>query len=138
MRFELRRPLGAGAAADADPRANPELVPDVAIFRIPAALRNTDAPPRRLLIGAEGTAAQSISCEVWTQDEPEDPGASMMTLPAPGQSAARRFYQCTTAPIAFVVGTLREFVLNMPGPGIVYVRVTTAPAAASTLLVAVA
>jgi hypothetical protein len=107
-------------------------------LRIPAALRNTDAPPRRLLIGAEGTAAQAITVEVWTQDEPDDPGASMLTLPAPGQSAARRFYQATTAPIAFTVGTLREFTLNLPGAGIVYIRVTTAPAAASVLLVAVA
>jgi hypothetical protein len=138
MRFEMRRSLGAGAAADADPRTNPELVPDVATMRIPLSLRNTDAPPRRLLIGAEGTAAQAIAIEVWTQDEPEDPGAALDTLPEPGQSAARRFYQATTAPIVFTVGTLREFTLNMPGPGIAYVRVTTAPAAASTLLVAVA
>jgi hypothetical protein len=135
MRFELRRNLGAGAAADPDPRANPGDVPEEAILRIPFSLRNTDSPPRRLLIAAEGTGGQAITVEVWAQDEPIDPGASLATEPQPGQSATRRFYQATTAPVAVTVGTLREFAVNHPAPGEVYVRVTAAPAAASTLLV---
>jgi hypothetical protein len=135
MRFELRRNLGAGAAADPNPRSNPGDVPDEAIFRIPFSLRNSDAVPRRILVAAEGTAGQVISVEVWAEDEPTDPGASMLTQPEPGQSAARRFYQATTAAIAVTVGTLREIAVNHPNPGAVYVRVTAAPAAASSLLV---
>ena len=136
MRFDFKRRIVGGAAADPNPRTNPGDVLDAMMFVIPPSLRNADSPARSILLALEGTAAQSLAFEVYALDETGDPGASLSTQPEPVASTARRFYQATTEPLALGVGNLREYVLNRPSSGKVYVRVTTAPAADAVLMVA--
>lgn len=137
MRFDMRRSIVGGASADADPRTSPGSVIEDALLRIPFALRNTDGKPTRLLLAAEGTSGQAVGLEIYAMDEPLDPGAALDTVPSTIASAARRFYQATTATQTITVGTLREYTANLPAAGVIYVRVVTVPAANATVLVAV-
>lgn len=140
MQFHRKRSLAAGQAADPDPVASPGTIPEAALVDIPLTLRNSDTVPGRLIFAAEGTAAQTISVEVWTLD---DKRRNLATLPpqlTQAEKADRVFFLATAAPIVVTVGELVELPLTdvMPGPGTIYVRVTTAPAAASAILVAAA
>lgn len=139
MQFEMKRALGAGQAADADPVSDPEDIPVKALMRIPFTLRNSDTVPGRLIFSAEGTVTQTIAVEVWALDDTGNQ-ASSTTLPTQAARAARVFALATAAPIVVTVGELVELPLTdvMPGPGTIYIRVTTAPAAISVIKVAAA
>ncbi len=133
MRFIMIRAFAGAQADDPDPRSAPATVPEEALMVVPATLPNTDAQPRRLLVAAEGTAGQTIGVELWALEEPVTPLGGQGDPQAPGD---RKFYRLTTAELVSTVGQLREYTANMPGPGKLYVRLTTAPAAASVLKVA--
>lgn len=135
MRFEMIRAIGAGAAADPSPRTAPQSVLDVMLLAVPATLKGTDDQPRRLLLTAEGTAANTISVRLWALDETAQPPGPGGTPIAAGD---RKFYEFSTADIVVTVAQLREVLLHIPGPGLIYVQVVTAPAAAGWLKVACA
>lgn len=137
MQFTMKRALTGGQAADPDPVATPGAVPDVALMEIPLTQRNTDAPPQRLLFTLTGTALQTAVVEVWALDDTDDLSrlASLSELLTNAQKAAREFSNATTTPITVTVDELAELTVLMPGPGKIYVRVTTATVADSILKV---
>lgn len=131
--------LGA-AAVDPDPRSDPGLVPDDALFVCPLTGRNSDTIPGRLLLTLEGTAAQTVSVEIWVLDNIEpDRQASLPKRPTQPEKAARQFYNATPGgALVVTVGEMIEFSAVMPMPGTVYIRQTAVTVAPSTLKVACA
>ena len=140
MRFEMKRSVAGAAAADPDPRAAPGDVPDAALMRCPLTIRNSDTVPGRLLLTAEGTTANTFGVEIWVLDDTGlDRGAGLPDLPSQSDKANRQWYNCTPGgALTVTVGEVIEFSAVMPAPGTMYVRVTTAPAAAGVLKVAAA
>lgn len=136
MQFDMKRSLGAGAAADADPRTDPADVLDAALLKCPLTLRNSDTIPTRMLFAVEGTALNTVVVNVWALDDTGlDRLASLPARPDQAGKAAREFY--LVGAVTATVGELNELVAtdSMPGPGTVYVQVTTGPAAAAVLKV---
>ena len=137
MRFEHVRSITGGQAADPDPRTNPGDVPFQALLKCPETLGNSDTIPGRLILALEGTAAQTASVEIWALDEPPA-SPNVGNVPSQAQRAARQFHEATAAPIVVTVGALAEHASIMPMPGIIYVRITAAPAGDAVLKVACA
>lgn len=143
MRFQMKRSLGAAAPADPDPRGLPAVVgaiPDDALLVTPLTLRNSDTIPGRLLFALEGTAANTVVVSVWALDDVAlDRQASAPQRATQADKQGREFYLVEAA-VTVTVGELTELAAtaSMPGPGTIYVQVTTGPAAAAVLKVAAA
>jgi hypothetical protein len=138
MRFEHRRTITGAAAADVDPRTSPGAVPDAALSKASLNLRSSDTILRRIILAAEGTAANTIIVSIYAQDDQGlDRQASMPDRQTQAEKDARRFY-LVAAGVTVTVGELTEVLTNVPMPGTIYFRVTTAPAADGTLLAAFA
>jgi hypothetical protein len=112
--------IGAGAAADPDPRANPELVPPDRVLVVGDRIPQTDEQGASLALALEGTAANTCVLTIYAcfddrqQVAPKD----------------QRWYILNSAGITVTVGTI----MRAPAlPCTLYLRVTTASAAASTL-----
>jgi len=112
--------IGAGAAADPDPRANPESVPQDRVLWLGERIPQTDAQPASLALALEGTAGNTCGVVLFASyDDPQ------RVTPA-----NQRWYQLNASAITVTVGSI----VRAPAiPGRIYVRVTTASAAASTL-----
>lgn len=119
--------IAASAANSADPRANPDLVPDTLLVLLPKTLPNTDTSPPYLGLVLEGTAADTIDVTLWAKRESEaDPFAPQEA------ASARRFYKIG-ATVTLTVGIMK----TLPAvPGVAYLQIANVPTHASTLRLA--
>lgn len=118
MRFNAATGTIATGTVGPDPVANPELVPDVLLLRLPLRRPMVDTPVETLMLTlANATAGDTITGELWLLDEAtaqndaaDDPSAS------PG---ARRFYRVQTGVVltANRIVPVVPFTNPMPLPG---------------------
>jgi len=130
MQFE-KIAITGGQASTVDPRTTPADVPANLIKTTPPTLNNTDQPPSVTVFALEGTAAQTVTCQMFALDESvEVPFADSPSA----VNAARRFYS-VAASFVITVGAL-SYARALPGK--IYYRLTAAPAADATLKISFA
>jgi hypothetical protein len=118
--------LAPSALASADPRANPDLVPDTQIIQVDRTLSESDTPAPYMALVLEGTAADTLDVTVWAQ-------ANDQATPFSDQPALnlRRFYK-VAATVTLTVGTMK----TVPAVrGKIYLQTSAVPAHATTLRV---
>ena len=123
MRFISKFP---GTATSIDPRTAPANILLDRVFIVEPSLLNTGIAPRKVLVGLEGTAANTATVQFWVLD---DSGFSSTDTFDPSTAL---WYSIG----AVVVATVGEVVDGpaLPG-GRIYVEVTVASAAPSVIKV---
>lgn len=122
--------IPVGTVATVDARTTPQSVPDTHLLDTPTHLPSTDTQPTRVLLGLEGTAADTATVQQWALDDPTQAGFDK----APQAAADRKWHKVGTTK-ALTVGTILE---EKAYPGKVYYQITVPPLAVATLLVAFA
>ena len=130
MNFLKAFPIVA-ATTTADPRSAPQSVPEAQVFVIKAlAGPNTDAPALSLVVALEGTAANTAAVELYALDETAPANTAFADLFKP--ASTDKWYKLVAATTVTVGGIA---IVSPLTSGKLYLRVSTASAADSTLKV---
>jgi len=111
--------IGAGASADPSPLTSPGAVPNERLIFTAERIPQTDQQPSSLLLGLKGTSGNTAVVSVWICfDDPQ------------AVTPASRSWFLMRSGITVTAG---QTIYAPAGPGTIYLQVTTASAAASTL-----
>lgn len=113
MRFEAAGTYAAGVA-DVDPVAAPETLLLTHFLHLQRRQPDGDVLGRRILLALEGAAGETLTVELWAQDEDV---AGTVT------GAGRRFYLIGAA-VVVTANQLAEVTAEVPPGGVVYARRT--------------